>query len=314
MANQKQVFRPNIQGGAYREDVLDVLFEIDPTSTPFWNMIGTSSSSSVMHQWGRRSLTLRQDNAKSEGVVYTAPTDFANPVLATRTTNWCQIFSRLPMVTGTQEAMNAVGIGALMADQVNYHMVGIKTDQEHALLRGSLNSGPTNNADTSVRRLGGVANVMTYTTALSTNTTFRETVFNNFHENGWNRGASLRDVLVHGRIKRWISSFTASSTKYIFSEDKRLVNSVDVYESDFYLSQIHLSHDVPPGPSGSGTARAAYFIDRDFFKKSYLRRPSRRMLPVAADATYEELLTELTLEYGHPAAGTTVTDIQKGLF
>jgi hypothetical protein len=305
MADTKQIFTTGVRGGAYHEDVLDEIFQIDDALavTPFYDSIGDSSARSVWHDWGRRSLDLRSDNAQHEGAVYNNTT-FANTTLASRVSNWCQIFGRFPRVTGTQEAMDPVGIANLLADQVEYQQIGIKTDMELALVQGTLNSGPTNQADTVARRLQGAIAAATFTTTFTTAATFNENLFNDAQERGWDRGARLRDILVGGRVKRWISTFTASSTKYIFSEDKRVVNAVDVYESDFYITRIRLSHDIPSVAPPTVPRRALLMYDRDMYSKAWLRRPSRRALSRGTDAEEVELLSEMTLEFGHPGAST----------
>jgi hypothetical protein len=309
MSVAPQIYATGVRGGAYHEDVIDEIFEITPDDTPFYNMIGDSVARSVWEDWERDSLDVRSAaNAAAEGKVYTNASSFLHTALPSRVTNWCQIFDKLPRVTLTQQAMDPVGITDLMAHQVSKREREFKTDIEHALLRGSLNSGPTTGTDAAVRRLGGFHNVMTYTTLQASIVTFNESIFNDWLENGWIRGASLRDVLAHGRIKRGISAFTASSTKYIFSEDRRIVNAVDVYESDFYLTQIHKSRDVLTDET-TLPRRCLYLFDRDFFTKAWLRKPSRRRLADRGDSVEMAIVAELTLKYGHPAAGTVITGL-----
>lgn len=307
MAGIGQIPVGDILGGPYHESVLDEIFEITPDDTPFYNMIGDATSRSVWEDWEKDTLDTRNDNAQVEGKVYTNASSFLNTALPTRVSNWCQIFDKLPRVTLTQQAMDPIGITDLMAHQVAKREREFKTDIEKALLRGSLNSGPTCLTDQTGRRLGGFHNVMTYTTLHVTNASFTEDKFNDWLENGWDRGASLRDVLVHGRLKRGISKFTASSTKYIFSEDRRIVNAVDIYESDFYLTQIHKSRDVPNDVSTAGSVRRClYLFDRDFFAKAWLRRPNRRRLADRGDSVEMAIVAELTLRFGHPAAGAVI--------
>jgi hypothetical protein len=295
-----------LRGGPWHEDVLDELYEITPTSTPFYNFIGDGKASSIWQDWSKRALLVRKANAAIEGRIY-AQGDFEATQLGTRLSNWCQIFARLPRVTGTEEAMDPVGIGNLLADQIQFHQVGLKTDIEHALIRGTLQSAGT--GITAPRTLKGAIKAAANTTHFATDATFRESHFNDVHERGWDRGAMMRDCLVSGRVKRWISGFTASSTKYVFHSDKSRVNAVDVYESDFYLTRIHLSHDMAVSDTAPNIRRGMLFFDRDNYKKAWLRRPRRRPIPLPSDGTEVELLAECTLRYGHDAAGAYISAI-----
>ena len=307
MADQRDVFTGNVRSGPFHEDVLDEIFQITPEETPFYNMIGESNAASVFHSWSTRSLTTRADNRQVEGKEYNIGA-MADSSLPARQNNWCQIVDKLPRVTRTEQTLDATGISDLMADQISLRQIELKTDMEHALLRGSVNSGPTNDGDTSaVRALGGFHNILTTGTTVQSPATLTETLFNDMFDRGWQRGASMRDVLVGGSLKRRISGYTASSTKYVFQEDKRITNAVDVYESDFFLTQIHKSHDVPNTATGTLPRLAVYAFDRDMYKKAWLRKPMRRRLADTADDYRAVCVAEFTLEFGHPGAGEKLT-------
>lgn len=291
-------------GGPLREDVLDVIFQITPEDTPFYNMIGDTSASNPVHQWPIRSLTTRADNAVQEGAAYSG--NFQDLVLPSRVTNLTQILRKLPRVVDTFQASTTIGVSDLMADQISQRAVEWKTDVEHALLRGSLVSGTS--ADGTARRMNG------FFPAVTTNSfdygsqgTFTETMLNNMFEAIWNSGGRAQDVLVNGTLKRRISQFTDSATKFFMSDDRRVVNTIGVYESDFHVTNIHLSRDIR---QGAGTFDL-YALDRSFFNKAWLRTPQIRRLPETSDAQEAVIIGELTLEFGNQAAAGKFHAIQQ---
>lgn len=275
-----------------QEDVLQVIFQITPEDTPFFNSIGDSVANSPKHEWQIRDLTTRADNAQVEGDSYT----FVEPVLPTRTENLTQIFAKYPRVSNTSQATSRHAIADLMADQIEQRMVEWKTDVEHALLRGSDASG---NASDSARRMNGLINVIsTNASTLSGGTTLSETSLNDLLENIWNSGGKPRDILVNGFLKRRVSSFSESDTKFQQQEARRVVNTISVYESDFSLLNVALSRDVPQGTD----VNTMLVYDRDMFAKSWLRAPVTKRVADTADSVDAVIIGEVTLEFGNEAA------------
>jgi len=281
-----------------KEDVLDIIFQITPEDTPFFNMIGDSSATSPKHEWQVRSLTTRQVNAQVEGDSYT----FVEPVLPTRVENLTQIFAKYPRVSNTSQATARHAIDDLMADQMEQRMVEFKTDMEHALLRGSQASG---NASAVARQMDGLLNIVsTNTLTLSGGTTLTEDHLNDLLEDIWEQGGKPGDVLVNGFLKRRISTFTASSTKFQQQEARKVINTISVYESDFSVVNVALSRDIPQATDNNTLVA----LDRSMFGKGWLRTPVSKRVADTADSVDAVIIGEVTLEYGNEAAAGTITD------
>lgn len=293
-------------GDVIREDVLDIIYQITPEDTPFFNMIGDSRATDILHQWPRRSLTTRADNAQEEGHEFNINASFfAAAVLPVRVSNLTQIFRKLPRVTESFQATQVIGISDLMADQIQQRSVEFKTDVEHALLRGSINSGSS--ATGTARRLRGFHNMNPSNgTDLTSNASFTETLFNLLLEDIWADGGRAQDVLVNGYMKRRISSFTDSATKFFMADDRKVINTIGVYESDFFTTQIHLCRDC----RNAAGDYDLYAFDRSFFAKAWLRTPKVERLPRMGDDVRAVVIAELTLEYGDQAAAGFITDAQ----
>lgn len=280
-----------------KEDVQQIIYQITPEDTPFYNMIGDTTANSPKHEWQIRSLTTRSDNAIVEGASYS----FAAPVLPTRVNNFTQIIQKTARVSGTSQATSRHAISNLVADQIEQRMVEWKTDTEHALLRGSNASG---NASDTARRMDGLLNVVsTNATAFASGITLGETELNDLLETVWNAGGKPRDALVHGFLKRRISSFSGNAAKRFDQNDREVVNTIAIYESDFSTVSVQLSRDMLSGTN----ANACVVLDRDMFSKSWLRSPSTRRVAETADSIDTVIMGECTLEYGNEAAAGLIT-------
>ena len=289
-------------GAEIREDVLDVIYQITPEDTPFFNLIGDSVAMNPLHQWPVRSIAGRAHNAVHEGAAFAGSFQDAN--VPTRVSNITQIPRKLPSTTRTQQSVRTIGVSDLMADQIEQRSVEFKMDIETALLRGSLASGATDGA--TVRQMGGFHNVITTNAAdYAAATSFDEQQFNDLMETIWSAGGRAQDVLVGSKLKRRISSFTDSATKYFLADDRRVTNTIGVYESDFHVTNIHLSRDLRNADGDYDI----YAFDRSFFAKAWLDQPIIERLPKTTDGEQALVIAELTLEYGNEAAGGLYTDL-----
>ena len=289
----------NTSGAEIRENVTDEIFQITPESTPFYNSIGDTKTHSPLHGWQTRALAARSlNNQQIEGKVYAGNFQALNR--PTRTSNLTQIFDKLPQVSRTRQSSEHIGIRDMMADQIAISAVELKNDMEVNLLMQTLQTGQTDTG----RAMGSFFEIVTTNVHdYSSELTFDENNFNGLAEVIWAAGGNPSDVLVNSKLKRRISQFTDSATKYFFSEDKRVTNSINMYESDFGVVSVRLSHDMKNTYDDSALEDPQlYMYDRTFFKKAWLDTPFVQRLPVISDAVNAALTAELTLESGAQAA------------
>ena len=285
--------------GARRESLLDIVVNIDPTEQQLVSGLQRSSASNTLHEWVLDTLESVGVNAQFEGGA--APTDGAsNP---TRAQNITQIFAKTAVVSGTEQAVNRVG-GDRMAYEVTKKLKALKNDIEYALVRGSIASGVASTSGSgSARQLKGIKNWITTNTSNYSGATLTETVLNDMFESVWNgSGKEVNAVYTSMKGKRRISSFTAGATKNVETTDKRLVNSVDVYQSDAAKMVKLFAHRYVT-VSGDYTAAATPGFDvlalnEGSWAIAYLagREPKTTDLAVTGDAISKEIVTELTLE------------------
>jgi hypothetical protein len=172
------------------------------------------------------------------------------------------------------------------------------------LLQGTLATGSATSAARSFQ--GFVAaigsNASTYTNAGGA-VTMTETLFNDAIQMAWDIGGEPQDCFVGGSAKRFISSFTDNLTRFIPADQQRQVNTISLYESDFFPVRVHLSRDVySQRMLATYTAHQFIWADLTMIKKAWLRRPTSMRVPKTADSADGVIVCESTLEWGNAGA------------
>ena len=217
-------------------DVTDLIGVVANTETPFYSSIQKVQATGTTHETQQYDLsTGNADNAVIEGQDYT----MTLASVPSTTSNWTQIFYKMAKVSKTQQKVSTYGIDDMLAQQLEWRMKEIATDIEKAMIQGTGNSGASGTA----RKMKGILAMITTNVETGTGTgseTFTEDMFNDHLQDIYDQGGRPKDVLVNSGKKRAISAFTGGSTKNVDAMDKKLINSVDVYESDFGILTIHL--------------------------------------------------------------------------
>jgi len=278
--------------GALREDLLGILTNLSPRETQLISGLGSSSASSIRHEWLIETLGTVKANAYIEGAIvsHQSTTD------PTRLCNYTQIFREPFSVSDTERAVNTAAFNDRYEHEGTKALKELKNDMEYAMLRGSLVCG----SGSAARQLRGLKNSLSLTTSQS-GVSLSETYLNDLLQLVWDNGTEVNALYGGMYIKRKISAFTGGATKNVQAADKRLFNSVDIYECDaasmvklFAHRYMTVSGDVNYDVMG---------INEDLFKTAYLRKPDTRQLSKGGDSTDGEVFAELTLEDRHYNGG-----------
>lgn len=277
------------QGQTMKEDVKDLITNVDYESTPFYSSIGESEATNTLHQWLIDTYAASADNAFAEGADVTH-SDITPP---SRSTNVVQLFNKEIKVTNTQRRVAHYGMGDPYAYQLQKKMKELARDIEKALIAGTRASGDSGVA----RRLNGaIALITTNKTARASGTSLTEAEFNDIMAGIWTNGTdiSVDKVFTGATLKRAISGYTAGSTKFTEADGKRLYNTVSIYESDFGVHMVHLEREVPSGANAKGIL----CVDSSKWKVAYLTdgQPTHEPLAKTGSADKGMVETELTLE------------------
>jgi hypothetical protein len=304
---------------ANREDLSDMIWDVSPSETPFLSAIKKVKAKATNHEFLTDSLEDAAANAQVEG-------DDASPsapTAPTRLSNYCQILRKAAVVSGTQESVDKAGRKSEMAYQLARRMKAIKKDLEWAMIDGGGTGGIGNakaaGSDPSTAREMG--SIQTYiTSAVSVGATtgaaatgngvdtmtagtardFTETLLTGVLQTCYTDGGDPKLLFVSPTNKGVVSGFTGGGTHYVDKDDKKLVNSVDVYIGDFHTLKVIPSRHI------ANELVAA--IDPEYMAYAELRPVSASDLAVTGDSMRKQIIMEGTLEVCNPDAHALVAD------
>ena len=286
----------NATAGA-REDVLDLVTQIDPEETPFLSRMGTTKAMNRYHQW-------LQDTLESGTATGGAAVEGASAVkraldARARLANWTQITSYVFGISGSQEATSQYGLDSEYSYQLEKAMKIMKIMQEQILLNSTSSTGGMGSTcATGARTMTGLIGCLNTNvqTGSGCSCALTETLFNNLLQTVFENGNGYPDIaFVNGFNKRKISQFATSNTRQLdMTNNKTLRNTVSVYESDFGTIEVVLDRWM-----GKGTVPV---LQMDKFKIAYLRKPFVQQLGVTGDSKDAQIIAEYTLEYLNEAS------------
>ena len=302
-------------GKGNREDLSDVIKDVSPVDTPLLTMMGSSTAEATKHEWLVDALAAPAENKNLEGGDATG----VDPNPRSRLNNQCQILDKTAVVTGTQEAVKKAGVKSEMAYQMARRMKEMKRDLEYAIIGmsnakavGSETVAPemasldayliTNNqlAAGSSAPTGNGVDVSDYagTDRALTEIILKAGLQDLYTNSG---GSSNVNMVVTAATKGVISTFTASSTRNVTTDDKTLVASIDVYDGDFHTVRILPDRQLKTG--------LAFVIDPEYIKLAELRSIHSYNLAKNGDATRKQIIWEATLEVCNEKAHVMFGDL-----
>lgn len=245
-------------------------------------------------------MTAVKTNAYREGAAKSEST-LTNPA---RLLNYTQIARQSYFVSDTERAVNTAAFNDRYSYEAQKALKMLKNDMELAILSGSMLCGSASVTG----QCQGIKNWLSLTCGQS-GMTFNESRFNEFLQSVWNAGTEVNAAYVPMVIKARIASWVGSATnKNVSVTDKRLVNSVSVYEADAarmvkIFPHRHINQGVTTGFND------VVLINEDLFRVAYLRKPWDRQFGKAGDSTDGEVGAEFTLECLHQHGGIRGKDL-----
>ena len=278
-------------------DVMAGTILLTPTKTPLYSGFRKTEAGQTLHEWQEKTITTFQDNAIPEGATFGSEThDVPN-----RRTNITQIFERVYQVSSTEQWVKHYDTDNQYATQQKNNMIGIATDIELALLKGSIASG--NGAAASARRLGGLLNyITTNATSVNSGTKLTESLFGDMLQLIWDGdnstygGAEIDEIYTCAKLKRVISQYTVGNTKNVEADDKRLTNKTDVIETDFGIHKLFIHRQMPSTTNSNATV---LFLNRQLNAVAVgdpVRDLSEKEVAQTAHAGKGVIRAELTME------------------
>ena len=132
-----------------REDLSDVIYNVDPSETPFYSKSAKTKAKNTLVEWQTQALRASAVNAHIEGDATAADAVTPTVRLGART----QIFKNAVVISDTDEAVDNAGRAKEMAYQTLLIAKEQKLDIEKALFA---NQGNVVGSNTAARKTGGV--------------------------------------------------------------------------------------------------------------------------------------------------------------
>jgi hypothetical protein len=301
-----------------REDLIDVIYDISPTDTPFMSTVAKTSASNVYHEWQTDSLAAAATNAAVEG----ADASDATLSATTRVGNYTQISQKTIKISGTLESVDKAGRKSEKAYQLAKASKEIKRDMEKALLNNTVQSAGSASA---ARVLGGIqtwinsnydggtsgtaGSLGTTAKADGTDRTFTETILKTVVKEVFNSGGEPKVLMTTPTQKQVVSGFAGiAAQRYMAPADQptTIIGAADVYMSDFgQMSVVPNRFMTAEADSGE----VALILDPEMASVAYLRPFQTNELAKAGDAEKTQLLAEYTLVVNNEAAHGICADL-----
>ena len=302
-----------------REDLSDIIYNISPTDTPFMSGVGKTKATNTKYEWQTDSLGAVAANAKAEGASISYPTLTST----SRKHNNTQISTKAVQVSGTDDAMNLAGRNTELAYQVAKAAKELKRDMENALLSNTASAAGSSGSPT--RTLGGVQTWISTNVSAGaggsgagsgaartdgTQRVFTETLLKTVLRDCFDNGGNPNQIQLNAFNKQKLSMFTGGATRFDKAEDKRLITSIDVYESDFGTLQVQPNRFIrKSNATAAKRGQDVLCLEMDFWAVAFLRDFKLQTPGQSADADQRFLVAEYTLEAKNEAASGMVTDV-----
>jgi hypothetical protein len=295
-------------GKGNREDLVNTVYDISPTDTPVLTALPRSKATAVLHEWTTHALAAAAANEKVEGD--DATIDAA--VAKTRLNNRTVISNKVAGVTKTQQAVDKVGMQDALAEEVGYKLAEIKRDME---LMINANTAKVAGDDTTARKTAGIPTWILNASAVGaaptgdgsdtatdgTQRAFGESLLLDASKLAYDDGGNPSLLIVGTFNKRVVSGFSGNQSRNVDAKEKKLVNSVAVYEDDFNTLKVVADR--------FGVSRNAVLIDTEYMKLAYLRSFDTWDLAVTGSSMRKQIEVEWALEVCNRDAHAIVRDL-----
>jgi len=300
-----------------REDLSDMIYRIDPTDTPFMSGAEKEKASAVNHEWQTQALAAASSaNAQLEGDDPT--TNTTTPTI--RLGNLCQISYKVARVSGTQQAVDHAGRDNELAYQEMLKGLELKRDIE-TIVVGTNQAKVTGNtttprltasvlswiaSNTSKGAAGGAADPATVdglgTRVDGTQIAFTEARLKTVLSSIWTNGGKPGTIFTGAFNKQVFSTFTGRSSAIEEAKSKKIVASVDAYESDFGKLKVVANRFQ--------RARDVLILEMDKWAVAYLNGRNMISIPLAktGDSDRRQILAEYSLVARNEKASGGVFD------
>jgi hypothetical protein len=296
-----------------REDLQDVIYNIDPEETPFYTACAKMRASNTLHEWQTDTLRASADNAHIEGDDTVAEAR----AVTSRLGNYTQIFKNAVVIPGTDVGLNKAGRAREMAYQVLKIGKEQKLDIEKALFANQARSA---GGSTTPRRLAGAPAWIATNTANvggggsdptgdgtdartdGTQTAFSQADFDLVMQSIWEQGGKPDTVYLSAFQMDVALGFVGNNAQRatISADSKKVVNAMAMYVTPWGTVEFK--------PTRENRSRDVFIMQSDMWAVGTLRPTRTEELAKTGDNEKRQIITELTLICKNEQASGIVAD------
>lgn len=287
-----------------REDLMDEIMDISPDANYLTTTLSSVEVSQTLHEWTEMYVSRDSSNDKAVEGDDNSYSDLGQP---TKRNNITQIIKKPFSVSETDIAVSKVSPKDAYAREMNLAMRRWKNSAEYAVIRGTKASGSSGVARETEGFINATINNGGIFVSAASGTSLTEDYFNSRHQSSYDAtDAFIVDlIMTNGSLKRDLSKLTAGNTKNIDAQDKRLVNAIEVYETDFGITELRAHKDMPAG--------VMLGLRKELCKVGYLRRPKHKNMSVTGDNMKGHVVGELLAQADSSRSHFVVTGLRAGL-
>jgi hypothetical protein len=270
MAGETRTYTSNYDS-SMRESISDTIVNIAPTECVFTNSIGKGKAKAKYEQWQEDTLTAPSAaNKQIEGDDVTA-TEITYP---DNSHNYTQYSYKVFKLADVMEYVDKVGRSSEQAYQKGRHLAMLKTEIEYDMLNTAAEAaGNSTTARASCGVKGFIAtnvNAGGWTTSTATTQLLTEDLFNDLVQDCYDVGGKPNLVLAPGTIKRKISAFNGNNRLTVNTDDgdKKVINTIDYYETDFGTVKVMPSRFL--AADSSTTHKTLLVLQKDMWEQLIL--------------------------------------------
>lgn len=249
-----------------REELSDVITNIDPTETTFISNIPKGKSSSYKHEWITDTLASAALNQQSEA----ASASYTNATIGTRKASYITNSTKWFSISDLLEEMDSVQRANTIAYRTAACLKELSRDIEYTLINEATGSTsdpfktyglkyylPTGGA-------GGATNAYNFG-GQATSNLLTEDLYRARCQAAWTQGGKVDMVLCTAAQKVKVDAFNGANrlTVNMDSGDKKVVNVVDMVETSFGVQRIYLNRNIL---ADSTYYDYMFFLQKDLWK------------------------------------------------
>lgn len=298
-------------------DLMDTIFNVAPSDTPFLSLCGRSEATQTLHEWQTDTLAAPAANAQLEGADTTTFVESNTTELSNKT----QILKKAINVSGTAQAIKQAGVSKQYAYQMALRTKELKKDLEFALLSNQLAASEASSTGRKMKGLpcwfdasnaafgtNGAAATANAAATAGTTRVPTEAMLKGLLTSVYNNGGNPDCIMMAPAMRVKMSEvLTGGATKMEKAEKKTATAVIDVYVSDFGTLKL-----IPNRVQAHETysAAAAYVLDPEYWKVAYLRGFTEEKLSKTGDSMKGHVIVECTLEARNPLSSGMLADLK----